>query len=276
MMINQPSESFDYYPIIQRQPIITGGRPIFTVTIGQGQQKIIHPTHVEFTEDIICQKLSIRCLNANLNEFIFEIVSQTGETIGVKNGSTVTLRRVTYFRETHYRLLGHYTNADGDSSTMEIFHISISWPSRRNQPSVRADLVSLLAIQGDEDIHLPPRTFWGYWDRVGEGIAPELETYRENGSLPKLIPPSLLGGQSNIFPGFRSILECGTDAQVSIIVTQILGTDDVSPTKYRSLISAKKDRMGTDIDLAQLIYDMNIMYGYEYHVNHELIMYFRS
>lgn len=268
MMINQPSESFDYYPILPKQAIILPGPPIFTVTIGQGLPKVIHPTYVEFTEDIICQKLSIRCMNANINEFIFEIIDQFGGSIGVKNGSTVTLRRVTYFRETHYRLVGHYMSPDGDASTIEVFHISISWPSRRHQPSVRTDLVSLLAIQGDEDIHLPPRTFWGYWGRVGEGIASELETYRETGALPAIIQrPNI------VFPGIRSILEHGNDDQVSIVISQILGTDDIVPTKYRRLIRGHPESSG--VDLQRLIYDMNIMFGYEYHVDCSMAIYFR-
>ncbi len=308
-MINQPSESFDYYPTntVTYPPIgpsfpsvtsmsvanprhsgreiattgIITSTPIFTTTIGQGMQRIVHPQWVEFTEDIVCQKLSIRCINANINEFIFELIDHAGTAMDVKNGSTVTLRRVTYFRETHYRLVAHYTNADGDATTIEVMHVTISWPSRRYQPSVRTDLVSLLAIQGDEDIHLPPRSFWSYWARVGDGISAELEAYRENGCLPAIpsyyLPNQLTGlslCRQRVFPGIRAILESGTDEQIGIVISHILSSDDVTPTKYRQLISRGLAER-TPIDIAALVKDMNILYGYEYHVDVGMLIYFR-
>lgn len=267
MMINQPTESFDYYPVSRRQTLSIGDRPIFTMTLGQGLPRVIHPSYVEYTEDIICQKISMRCLNAPLSEFIFEIEGTYGRVMQVNNGDTVTLRRTTYFSETHYRLVAHYMTDNGDPETIIVARISISWPSRRSAPSVRSDVISLLAIQGDEKIALPPRSFWGYWARLGEGITNELEAYRETGVLPKLRDTVSSG---IVFRGLRGIFESGSDDQVNIIITHLLGIDEVTPSRFRML------RGVSGINISDMVTDMNIIYGYEYHVDPTILMYFRE
>jgi hypothetical protein len=265
-MINQPMESFDYYPVSRRQTITVGDKPIFTMTLGQGLSRVIHPSYVEYTEDIICQKFSVRCLNAALSDFIFEIEGSSGKIMQVNNGDTVTLRRVSYFFETHYRIVAHYTTDSGDPDTIIVGRVAISWPSRRSAPSVRSDIIALLAIQGDEKIALPPRTFWGYWARIGEGLTNELEEYRETGSL----PPLRGGNDGGILRGFRNVLESGSDDQVNIIVTHLIGVDEVSPSRFR--LSSR----GSIVNIADMIVDMNIIYGYEYHVDPSILMYFRE
>lgn len=265
-MINQPTESFDYYPIVRRQMLSIGDRPIFTVTLGQGLPRVIHPSYVEYTEDIVCQKLSVRCLNAPISEFIFEIEGPSGRMMQVNNNDTVTLRRTTYFFETHYRIVAHYVTDSGDPETIVIARMSISWPSRRSSPSVRSDVISLLAIQGDEKIALPPRTFWWYWSRLGEGVTNELEAYRETGALPVMDH----NRSDGVFRGLRGVFESGSDDQVNVIITHLLGVDEVTPSRFRMLCGTRT------MSIADMVTDMNIIYGYEYHVDPSVLMYFRS
>lgn len=261
MMINNPAESFDYYPVVSRPTLPLGDRPVFTVTIGQGLPRVIHPTYVEFVSDIVCQKISIRCHNANVNDFIFDIEGPYGRVMGITNGDTVTLRRVTYFTASHYTIVAHY-----DGGSIPIARIAVSWASRIHTPSIRGDMVALLAIQGDENIALPPRTFWDFYSRIGEGITDILEKYRETGSLPCISKKDDTAALS----GISSILENGSDDQINAVITNITGADSISPMRFR--LRTNRGQIRVD----ELVADMSILYGYEYHVDASLFMYFRT
>lgn len=245
---------------------VPGFRPIISVIFGQGQNKIIRPGHVEFTDPIICQKITIKGINCNPADLMFELVSDTGQSMHVVNGDSICLYRTTWFVPTKYRLTVTYGPEDF-LRDLTIAEFSVSWPSRNVGPNVRNDFISLIVIQSDAEISLPKRTFWNMWSRLGTGINVELEEYRKTGTL----GPAIQGSLGSLFKGLRSVFENGTDRQISALVYWTTGMFIADPAKFRF----KGSKGHTAIDLADLVYDIGIMFGYEFPISDELLMYFR-
>lgn len=256
---------FDKYPQGTTSMTQTGLRPIFNVTLGQGLNKVIRQDHVEFTEDIICQRITVRGINVDANNFILYIQRYPdGHTISFQSNDMITLRRVTWFRETKYRIYA----LDDNGAEHDIAQLSISWSSRTIGHNTRSDFISLVAIQGDPDLSLPKRSFWYFWNRMGLGINAELETYRHDGSLGPIKDHSA----ADLFPGIRSVLEHGSDDQVTCLVYFLCSLHGIDPDRFR--FSGKKKT--NCLDLAELIKDVSIIFGYEYPIPDYFLMYFRN
>lgn len=249
------------YPIVP----IKHAEPIFSVTIGQGLGKIIRPGYVEFTEDIICQKITIRAINHNLCDFLFELQClDDNKVVCIHSGDMITIRRTTWFRESRYRLLA--TGQDSDEYVIANFNIS--WPSRIIGTNSRSDFMSLVAIQSDSEISLPKRTFWSLWNRIGTGINTELEDYRLTGKLGPLRKDLECPG---LFRGIRSIFENGSDEQLMAVVYYLTGSILADPKKFRFFGQKMTER----INLTDLMCDIGILQGYEYQVTDDILLYFR-
>lgn len=245
----------------------TNIKPIVSVIFGQGQNKIIRPGHVEFTDPIICQKITIKGINCNPADLMFELVSDTGQAMHITSNDSICLYRTSWFAPTKYRLTITYGPEEFIRETVAA-EFSVSWPSRNTGPNVRNDFISLIVIQSDPDISLPKRTFWNLWSRLGTGINVELEEYRKTGRL----GPCIGDLQVPFFKGLRSVFENGTDRQIAALVYWTTGMIVAEPAKFRF----KGSKASKAIDLSDLVYDIGIMFGYEFPISDELLMYFRA
>lgn len=244
-------------------------RPIVSVMFGQGQPKIIRQGHVEFTDNIICQKITIKGINCNPADILFELVSDTGQAMHITNNDSICLYRTTWFTPTKYRLTATYGLADTDfCREITVAEFSISWPARQLGANVKSDFISLIVIQGDAEISLPKRTFWNMWNRLGTGINIELEEYRKSGRLSAI---DHVAADGTFFKGLRSVFENGTDSQIIALVYWTTGMIVADPSKFRF----KGAKQTSSLDFEGLIYDIGIMFGYEYPISDELLMYFR-
>jgi len=257
-------------------------KPLVSVVIGQGLSKVIKHNHVEFTENIICQKIIIKGINCEPSNILFEIVSDAGKSIQVQSGDVISLSLSNWFSPSVYRLIANRGSIDYDNQEYTVAEFSVSWPSRRLAPNVKSDFTSLMAVQSNENISLPKRTFWSFWSRLGTGINSELEEYRKTGRLHSL-PELLVAGYTDVMSvntnhdteylrGIRSILENGSDAQINALMYFLIGVTVDNPDKFR--FNGQKLTYG--IEFNKLIYDVGVLYGYEYPINDEFLLAFRN
>lgn len=241
-------------------------KPVISVVIGQGLNKIIKAGHVEFTNEIICQKIILKGINCDISNYSFfiECINANNDIRNIATGDTINLRRHNWFSETKYRIIAQ----DDINIENVIAEFSISWPSRQLGVNAKNDLVSLLIIQSDPNISLPKRTFWNMWSRIGQGITQELEEYRETGKLLGAIGYT----HNNLFRGIRSVFEHGTDDQIRALVYAITSMYNYTCDNLR--FHGKKLTETLEID--HLFRDIGVIYGYEYHISDEFIMYFRD
>jgi len=247
------------------------GKPIVSIILGQGLQKIVKQGHVEFTEDLICQRIIIKGINCVPSNYVFELICDNGNTMQIQSGDMLSLRRMNWFRESVYHIVATTSNGTNDWTSQEttVATFTISWPSRQMGPNAKSDFTALMVIQGDEHLSLPKRTFWSFWSRLGQGIIGDLEEYRKHGSLPKL-PEKMI--DPNHFRGIRSVLEHGDDKQIQALMYYAIGTVATDPQKLRFM----GNTVTADIEIDALIYDLGIIYGYEYPISDEFLLYFRK
>jgi len=256
-------------------------KPLVSIVIGQGIPKVIRHNNVEFTEPIVCQKIMIKGINCNPSDILFEIVSDTGQTLQVQSGDVISLGMNNWFSPSIYRIIANKGSIDYDNQEYMVAEFSVSWSSRGRNSSVKSDFTSLMAIQANENISLPKRSFWSFWSRLGTGINVELEEYRKTGrmhALPELTARS--SSQMNIthmsqtdhLRGIRSVLEHGQDYQINALMYYLIGVTVDNPDKFRF----SGEKMTDDVEFDKLIYDIGILYGYEYPISDEFILNFRN
>lgn len=255
-------------------------KPLVSVVIGQGLSKVIKQNSVEFTEPIVCQKIMIKGINCNPSDILFEIVSDTGQAMQVQSGDVISLGMNNWFSPSVYRLIANKGSIDYDNQEYMVAEFSVSWPSRRHSASVKSDFTSLMAIQANENISLPKRSFWSFWSRLGTGINAELEEYRKTGRLHSLPELSSAGTtmkitqitQTDHLRGIRSVLENGADHQINALMYYLIGVTVDNPDKFRF----NGQKMTEDIEFDKLIFDIGVLYGYEYPISDEFILNFRN
>lgn len=286
MEINTLDEYFDELPMDSKKEIVvrnnrTPTAPIVSIVIGQGLNKIIRPGYIEFTTDIICQKIILKGINCNPADYSFFIECINGGNVNCMNihsGDTISMKRVNWFSETKYRLMAYYSGSSSDSPIecgieSIVAEFSISWPSRSFGPNAKSDIVSLIVIQSDPEVSLPKRAFWYLWSRIGTGIIDILDIYRETGQLPAMTES---GGNPTLFRGIRSVLEHGNEYQIQTIVYAITSISIEDPKDFKNRVSGgvSGKKMTESLEIDSLVRDMNIIYGYEYLINDEFLLNF--